>query len=95
MAIDEAIIRRVAQLARIGIDDDAITPLAGELTKVLAMIDELQEVDIAGVEPMSSVMPMNAPCREDMITDGGKAGEILANAPHSREGFFAVPKVME
>ena len=95
MAIDENTVKRVANLARIKIEDKDVAPLHQELNGVLAMIDQLQDVNIDGLEPLTSVIPANAPLREDAITDGEKQGDVLANAPLAREGFFAVPKVVE
>ncbi len=95
MSIDTNTAKRVANLARIEVKDTQLETLAGELNNVLAMIDQLQEVDIDGVEPMTSVMPMNAPLREDVVSSGDIQDEILKNAPLAREGFFAVPKVVE
>ncbi len=95
MAIDENTVKRVANLARISIEDTDVAPLARELSGVLGMIDQLAEVDVEGVEPMTSVTPMNSPLRKDVINDGEKQDDVLSNAPLSREGFFAVPKVVE
>lgn len=95
MSIDLNTAKRVANLARIQVAEDALGTLSNELNNVLEMIDLLQEVDVEGVEPMTSVMPMNAPMREDVVTSGDIQDQILANAPLSREGFFAVPKVVE
>ncbi len=95
MSIDKNTAKHVANLARIRVEDGEFEQLAGELNHVLAMIDQLQEVDVEGVEPMTSVTPMNAPLREDIVTVDGIQDQILANAPLAREGFFAVPKVVE
>ncbi len=95
MSIDIKTAKRVAHLARIEVEDKDLEQIAGELNNVLAMIDHLQEVDVDGVEPMTSVVPTNAPMREDVITTGDIQDQILANAPLAREGFFAVPKVVE
>ena len=95
MSIDETTVKRVANLARIAIEDKDVAPLSHELSGVMNMIDQLAEVDVVGVEPMTSVTPMNSPMREDVINDGEKQADVLANAPLSREGFFAVPKVVE
>ncbi len=95
MAIDENTVRRVANLSRIQIESAEVAPLSNELSSVLDMLDSLQEVDVDGIEPLTSVVPTNAPMREDDITDGNRQQEILKNAPLEREGFFAVPKVVE
>lgn len=95
MAVDEATTRRVAHLARIRVDDAQIPALAGELSRILAFAEQLAEVDVTGVEPMTSVTPMTLKMRDDVVTDGNRRDDILANAPLSREGFFAVPKVVE
>ena len=95
MSIDEATARRVAHLARIRVEEADLAPLAQELSGILNFMEELNEVDVEGVEPMTSVTPMDLPRRADEITDGNMQGKILANAPEAREGFFAVPKVVE
>ncbi len=95
MSIDTQTASKVANLARIAVDDAALEPLTNTLNNVLDMIDQLQEVNVENVEPMTSVLPMNAPMREDIVNDGEIQAKILANAPMPREGFFAVPKVVE
>lgn len=95
MSIDKDTARRVAHLARIEVPEADLPALAGELSGILNFMEQLNEVDIEGVEPMTSVTPMAAPQRADEITDGNKQDQILANAPDAREGFFAVPKVVE
>lgn len=95
MAIDKKTARRVAHLARIEVREDALAPLAEELSHILTFMEQLQEVDVEGVEPMTSVTPMRLKRREDVVTDGGYPEKVLANAPDAREGFFAVPKVVE
>ena len=95
MSIDEATARRVAHLARIRVEEADLAPLAKELTGILNFMEELNEVDIEGVEPMTSVTPMELKRRVDEVTDGGIQDKVLANAPDPREGFFAVPKVVE
>ncbi len=95
MSIDKNTAKRVANLSRIEVAEGDLDQLSSELNNVLSMIDQLQEVDVEGVEPMTSVMPMNAPLREDVVTTGEIQDQILANAPMAREGFFAVPKVVE
>ena len=95
MSIDTDTARKVAKLARIRVEEAALPALAGELSGILAFMEQLTEVDVTGVEPMTSVTPMRLPLRVDVVTDGGIQGQILANAPDAREGFFAVPKVVE
>jgi aspartyl-tRNA(Asn)/glutamyl-tRNA(Gln) amidotransferase subunit C len=95
MAIDAATVRKVAHLARIKTPDDRLEPLAGELNGILAWIDQLSEVDVAGVEPMTSNVAQVLRLRDDVVTDGGKVAQVLANAPRSADGFFVVPKVVE
>jgi aspartyl-tRNA(Asn)/glutamyl-tRNA(Gln) amidotransferase subunit C len=95
MSIDKETAARVARLARIRVDDAALPALAQEFNTILGFIEQLGEVDVAGVEPMTSVTPMRLKRRADEVTDGDRQGEILSNAPDAREGFFAVPKVVE
>jgi len=95
MSIDAGTVRRIARLARIAVTDDEIEPLKGELNAMLAFVEQLTEVDIAGVEPMTSVTPMAMKKRPDEVTDGGIAAEILRNAPARDGNFFLVPKVVE
>ncbi|QQQ19229.1 Asp-tRNA(Asn)/Glu-tRNA(Gln) amidotransferase subunit GatC [Brevundimonas vitis] len=95
MAIDAATVRKVAHLARIKTPDDRLEPLAGELNGILAWIDQLSEVDVEGVEPMTSNVAQVLRLRDDVVTDGGKVADVLANAPRSADGFFVVPKVVE
>ena len=95
MSIDIDTARKVAKLARIRVEEAALPALAQELSGILAFMEQLTEVDVTGVEPMTSVTPMRLARRADVVTDGGIATQILANAPDAREGFFAVPKVVE
>jgi aspartyl-tRNA(Asn)/glutamyl-tRNA(Gln) amidotransferase subunit C len=95
MAIDAATVRKVAHLARIRVEEDKLEPLAAELSGILAWIEQLNEVDTEGVAPMASTEAVSLPMREDVVTDGGDAGKILANAPKADRGFFVVPKVVE
>ena len=87
--------RKVASLSRIRVAEDRLPALAQELSAILTFMEQLNEVDVTGVEPMTSVTPMRLKRREDAVTDGGQQGKVLANAPDAREGFFAVPKVVE
>ena len=95
MSIDTATAAKVAKLARIKVEDDQLPALAQELGGILGFIEQLNEVEVDGVEPMTSVTPMQLKRREDVVTDGGQPEKVLANAPDAREGFFAVPKVVE
>ena len=95
MSIDKDTARRVAHLARIEVAEDRLEPLARDLSRILDFMDELNEVDVTGVEPMTSVTPMELKRRQDGVTDGGIQADVLKNAPDAREGFFAVPKVVE
>ena len=95
MSIDRETARRVAKLARIKVEEDALDALAGEFNAILGFVEQLNEVDVEGVEPMTSVTPMRLKRREDVVTDGDQADKVLSNAPDAREGFFAVPKVVE
>jgi aspartyl-tRNA(Asn)/glutamyl-tRNA(Gln) amidotransferase subunit C len=95
MSVDAETVRRVAHLARIAVGNDEIEHLRGELNAMLAFVEQLSEVDIAGVEPMTSVMPMAMRMRKDAVTDGGIADAVMANAPAREDHFFLVPKVVE
>ena len=95
MSIDNEDVRRIARLARIAVADDEVEHLKGELNDMLAFVEQLLEVDIAGVEPMTSVTPMTMKKRHDQVTDGGIAEDILRNAPARDGDFFLVPKVVE
>jgi len=95
MSIDIKTAAHVAKLARIKVDPDALPALAQEFNDILGFIEQLNEVDVEGVEPMTSVTPMRLARRQDVVTDGNQQAAILANAPDAREGFFAVPKVVE
>ena len=95
MAVDAATVKRVAHLARIKVSDEEAEALRGELNGILGWVEQLNEVDISGVEPMTSVLPMAMKKRADVVTDGGKSDEILANAPSGEGGYFLVPKVVE
>ncbi|TYB83136.1 Asp-tRNA(Asn)/Glu-tRNA(Gln) amidotransferase subunit GatC [Maritimibacter fusiformis] len=95
MSIDIETARKVAHLARIKVEEDRLPALAGEFNTILGFIEQLNEVNIDGVEPMTSVTPMRLKRRVDEVTDGGYPEKILKNAPDAREGFFAVPKVVE
>jgi aspartyl-tRNA(Asn)/glutamyl-tRNA(Gln) amidotransferase subunit C len=95
MSIDEATARRVAHLARIEVAEADLEPLTAELGAILGFMEQLNEVDVEGVEPMTSVTPMRMAWRADEVTEGGERDRVLMNAPDARDGFFAVPKVVE
>ncbi len=100
MALDKATVANIAALARIRLSEAELEPLAGELSQILNWVEQLNEVDTAGVSPMASVAAIGLPMREDEVTDGNCRDAILGNAPHSapaaaERGFFAVPKVVE
>jgi aspartyl-tRNA(Asn)/glutamyl-tRNA(Gln) amidotransferase subunit C len=95
MAIDTETARKVAKLARIRVEPQDLPALAEKLSGILGFMEQLNEVDVTGVEPMTSVTPMRLKRRADVVTDGDRQAAVLANAPDAREGFFAVPKVVE
>lgn len=95
MSIDEGTAAKVAKLARIKVDPEQLSTLANEFNDILGFIEQLNEVDVDGVEPMVSVTPMRLKRRTDGVTDGNQQDKVLSNAPDAREGFFAVPKVVE
>ncbi len=95
MSIDIETARRVAALARIRVEEEALPALAEDFNRILGFVEQLEEVDVDGVEPMTGVTPMRLVRRDDVVTAGGMPERILANAPDAREGFFAVPKVVE
>ena len=95
MSIDTKTAARVAKLARIKVDEADLPALAQEFTNILGFIEQLNEVDLEGVEPMVSVTPQHLLRREDIVNDGNQQAAVLANAPDAREGFFAVPMVVE
>lgn len=105
MSLDKETVARIARLARLKVPDEELEPLAGELSGILAWIEQLNEVNTAGVEPLASVSDVTLPLRADKVTDGAIAGKVLANAPggavyieptdHDAGGFFTVPKVVE
>jgi len=95
MAIDAATVRKVAKLARIREDEARLEPLARELSAIIDWIELLNAVDVEGVEPMASAVHAKLPLRDDVVTEGGDASKVLANAPKSADGFFVVPKVVE
>ncbi len=95
MSVDLATVKRVARLARIALPEDEAERMTGELNGILGFVEQLAEVDVEGVEPMTSVTPMAMKKRIDAVTDGDKAADIVANAPSTEQNFFLVPKVVE
>jgi aspartyl-tRNA(Asn)/glutamyl-tRNA(Gln) amidotransferase subunit C len=95
MPVDTMTVRRIAHLARIAVKDDEVEHLRVEINDVLAFVEQLSEVDVSGVEPMTSVTPMAMKKRADVVTDGGIADDIVKNAPAAEDHFFLVPKVVE
>ena len=95
MSVDAATVRRIAHLARIAVADNEIEHLQGELNAMLAFVEQLGEVNVEGVEPMTSVMPMAMKMRDDVVNDGGIADDIVKNAPATEDHYFVVPKVVE
>lgn len=95
MSVDEATVRRIARLARVAVTSEEVPHLQTELNAILAFVEQLDAVDVGAVEAMTSVVPMAMKKRADEVTDGERAGDILANAPLSEDGYFLVPKVIE
>lgn len=95
MSVDAATVRRIAHLARIAVAEDEVAHLQGELNAILQFVEQLDAVDVSGVEPMTAVTPMAVKLRRDEITDGGIAADVLANAPAREGDYFLVPKVVE
>lgn len=95
MSVDAVTVRRIAHLARIAVKDDEVEHLKSEINDMLAFVEQLSEVDVSGVEPMTSVMPMAMKKRPDLVTDGEIADDIVRNAPAAQDHFFLVPKVVE
>lgn len=95
MSVDAATVKRIGSLARIRIEESEVGTYQEELNAILGFVEQLDEVDVAGVEPMTSVTPMRLRRREDRVTDGGYPEKIVANAPLSEDNFFMVPKVVE
>jgi aspartyl-tRNA(Asn)/glutamyl-tRNA(Gln) amidotransferase subunit C len=95
MSVDKETVKRVARLARIAVTDEEAESLQGELNTILGFVEQLNEVDVTGIEPMTSVIGMKPRMRDDVVNDGGKAADIVANAPAREGNFFVVPKVIE
>jgi aspartyl-tRNA(Asn)/glutamyl-tRNA(Gln) amidotransferase subunit C len=95
MSVDQAAVRRIARLARLAVTDEEVPHLESEINAILSFVEELGAVDVEGVEPMTSVIPMKLPLRADVVTDGEIESLVLANAPLTEDDFFLVPKVIE
>ncbi|MBW9066265.1 Asp-tRNA(Asn)/Glu-tRNA(Gln) amidotransferase subunit GatC [Rhizobium herbae] len=95
MSVDLATVKRVARLARIAVSEEDAGRMTGELNGILGFVEQLSEVNVDGIEPMTSVTPMEMKMRADVVTDGNKAEDIVANAPNEDRNFFLVPKVVE
>jgi len=95
MSVDKDTVRRIAKLARLALDEGRVEPMAQELNGIMAWAEQLNEVDIAGVAPMTSVVEQKLKMRDDIVTDGGEADALMANAPGGEDHFFVVPKVVE
>ncbi len=95
MSLDKDTVKNIAYLARMRVDDDKLEPLAGELSAIMGWIEQLQELNTDGVEPMASVSAVELPQRKDVVTDGNCRDGVLKNAPDAEDGFFTVPKVVE
>jgi len=95
MSLDKANVAKIARLARLALDEDQLARVADELNKILEFVEQLNALDTTGVPPMTSTAAMRLRMRDDLVTDGGDAAAILANAPAASSGFFTVPKVVE
>jgi aspartyl-tRNA(Asn)/glutamyl-tRNA(Gln) amidotransferase subunit C len=95
MSVDHATVKKIARLARISVEEGAIPELQTELNSILGFIEQLKEVDVTGIEPMTSVVKMRMKQREDIVNDGEDSARVLANAPAREDDFFVVPKVVE
>jgi aspartyl-tRNA(Asn)/glutamyl-tRNA(Gln) amidotransferase subunit C len=95
MSVDKKTVRYIAKLARIALKDEQVEPMVNELNNILAWVQQLEEVDVAGVPPLTSVVEQSLKMREDVVTEGGQADALMANAPQSEENFFVVPRVVE
>lgn len=95
MSVSKEDVRKVARLSRIAVPEDRLDPLAQELTDIMSWIDQLNEVDVEGVAPLTSIVAADLPMRTDIVSDGDKQSDVLANAPKADEGFFVVPRSVE
>jgi aspartyl-tRNA(Asn)/glutamyl-tRNA(Gln) amidotransferase subunit C len=95
MSVDKKTVRHIARLARIALKDEQVEPMVNELNNILAWVQQLEEVDVAGVPPLTSVVEQRLKLRDDVVTEGGQADALMANAPQAEENFFVVPRVVE
>ena len=95
MSVDPAVVRRIAHLSRIAVEENEVMRLNNEINAILTFVESLSGVDVSGVDPIASVLPMEMKKRPDIVTDGGIADDILSNAPAREDNFFVVPKVIE
>ena len=95
MSVDKETVRRIAKLARLALEEERVEPMMNELNQILAWVQQLEEVDVAGVPPLTSVVEQKLKMRIDAVTAGGEADAVVANAPESEDHFFVVPKVVE
>ena len=95
MSVDKAIVAKIASLARIRMSEEEVEGMVPELNQILGWVEQLGEVNVSGVEPMTAVIPNSLRLRDDVVTDGGIRDQVLANAPAAEHGFFGVPKVIE
>ena len=95
MPVDKDDVRKIARLARLALDEARVAPMVDELNGIFKWVEQLQEVDVRGVEPLTSVVAQTLKMRDDVVTDGGAANALMANAPEGEDHFFVVPKVVE
>jgi aspartyl-tRNA(Asn)/glutamyl-tRNA(Gln) amidotransferase subunit C len=95
MSVDKETVRRIAKLARLALEEERVEPMMNELNQILAWVQQLEEVDVAGVPPLTSVVAQKLKMRTDAVTAGGDADAVVANAPETEDHFFVVPKVVE
>jgi aspartyl-tRNA(Asn)/glutamyl-tRNA(Gln) amidotransferase subunit C len=95
MSVDAATVKRIGRLARIRVEEDEVEKYQGEINAILGFVEQLDEVNVEGIEPMTSVTPMQLRRRDDVVTDGGYPEKVVANAPLTEDHFFMVPKVIE
>lgn len=95
MSVDQDTVRRIAKLARLALEEERVVPMMNELNGILAWVEQLKEVDVRGVPPLTSVVAQRLKMREDIVTEGGNAGALMSNAPQAEDCFFVVPKVVE
>jgi aspartyl-tRNA(Asn)/glutamyl-tRNA(Gln) amidotransferase subunit C len=95
MSVDAATVKRIGRLARIRIEEEEVAGYQSELNAILGFVEQLSEIDVDGVEPMTSVTPMTLRRRDDVVTDGSYAEKVVSNSPLTEDNFFMVPKVVE